>query len=58
MFGSSSETWLRLYERGDIDDTFYTSYAGEEDFGFVTLGGESDDPEAALGRLFEVGEVR
>jgi len=56
MFGSSSETWLRLYERGDIDDTFYTSYAGEEDFGFVTLGGESDDPEAM--RRVVLREVR
>lgn len=45
MFGSSSERYRRLYEDGSIDDSFYPSYAGDEDFGFVTLGGECDDPE-------------
>lgn len=45
MFGSSSERYRRLYETGAIDDSFYPSYAGDEDFGFVTLGGECDDPE-------------
>jgi len=45
MFGSSSERYRRLYENGTIDDSFFPSYAGDEDFGFVTLGGESDDPE-------------
>jgi predicted Zn-dependent peptidase len=45
MFSSSSERYRRLYEAGEIDDSFYPSYAGDEDFGFVTLGGETDDPE-------------
>ena len=45
MFGASSERYRRLYETGTIDDSFYTSYAGDEDFGFVTFGGESDEPE-------------
>ena len=56
MFGSSSETWLRLYERQEIDDSFYTSYAGEEDFGFVTLGGETCEPEKMRSAL--IREIR
>ena len=45
IFGSSSERYRRLYEAGTIDDSFFPSYAGDEDFGFVTLGGETDEPE-------------
>lgn len=56
MFGSSSETFLRLYEGGEIDDSFYTSYAGEEDFGFVTIGCESDEPEATRAAILR--EIR
>ena len=56
MFGSSSHTWQRLYEEDIIDDSFYTSYAGEEDFGFVTLGGEADDPERMRRRIMR--EIR
>ncbi len=56
MFGSSTHTWQRLYEEDVIDDSFYTSYAGEEDFGFVTLGGEVDDPERVRRRLMR--EIR
>ncbi len=56
MFGSSSRTWQRLYEEDVIDDSFYTSYAGEEEFGFVTLGGEVTDPHQVRRRLLK--EIR
>jgi len=56
LFGSSSERYRRLYEAGTIDDSFYPSYAGDEDFGFVTLGGESDDPERMRAAIFR--EIR
>jgi len=56
LFGSSSERYRRLYEKGTIDDSFYPSYAGDEDFGFVTLGGESDDPERMRAAIFR--EIR
>ncbi len=56
MFGSSSHTWQRLYEEDVIDDSFYATYAGEEDFGFVTLGGEVDEPDRVRRRLMR--EIR
>ena len=56
MFGSATHTWHRLYVEDVIDDSFYSSYAGEEDFGFVTIGGEADDPEATRRRLLR--EIR
>ncbi|MCU0727527.1 MAG: insulinase family protein [Planctomycetes bacterium] len=56
LFGGSSAPRQRLYEDGVIDDSFYASYAGEEDFGFLTLGAESDEPERVRRALFR--EIR
>ncbi len=56
MFGAASPARNRLYEAGIIDDSFYASYAGEEDFGFVTFGIETDEPERAREAL--LSEIR
>jgi predicted Zn-dependent peptidase len=56
MFGAASPARNRLYEAGLIDDSFYASYAGEEDFGFVTFGIETDEPERARRAL--LAEIR
>ena len=56
LFGASSVPRQRLYEDGVIDDSFYASYAGEEDFGFLTLGVETDEPEKVRRVLFR--EIR
>ncbi len=56
LFGRASETHEELYASGLIDDTFAAEYSGDETFGFVSAGGDTDEPERleeALGLAVE-----
>jgi predicted Zn-dependent peptidase len=62
LFARSSRTYLDLYARGVVDDTFSASATVEEDFAFTVIGGETQEPErlreevlAALARAREGG---
>ena len=46
FFGKSSSLHNSLYKRGLIDDSFSTTYACEDGFGFSAIGGETRDPYA------------
>ncbi|MED5329987.1 MAG: pitrilysin family protein [Planctomycetota bacterium] len=46
MFGRSSDTFENLYCDGLIDESFGASHAADWGFGFSTIGGETDHPEA------------
>ncbi len=54
LFGRSSRAWEALYADGLADESFAASYSTEESFGFSTVGGDTDDPEALEARLREV----
>jgi predicted Zn-dependent peptidase len=45
MFGKSSSVYLRLYEKGLIDESFSGSYSSDRGFGYSVLGGDTDSPE-------------
>lgn len=51
LFGPSSPAFERLYERGLVDETFSASYSAEASFGFSTIGGDTDDPDALEAEL-------
>lgn len=57
LFGRSSPVHETLYQEGLIDDSFGAEYTGEFDFGFVTVGGDTDDPEALEQRLRDAVRV-
>lgn len=54
LFGPSSAAYERLYEQGLVDETFSASYSAEASFGFSTLGGDTDDPDALEAALRDV----
>jgi predicted Zn-dependent peptidase len=51
LFGRSSIAFQELYGEGLIDESFVVSYSAEEDFGFTTLGGDTDEPELLAERV-------
>ncbi|MFG0315651.1 MAG: EF-P 5-aminopentanol modification-associated protein YfmH [Planctomycetota bacterium JB042] len=53
LFGRSSPVHEALYDEGVIDDSFGAEYTGEFDFGFVTVGGDTDEPDRLEARLRE-----
>lgn len=54
LFGPASPAYERLYESGLVDETFSASYSAEASFGFSTIGGDTDDPDALEAALREV----
>jgi len=54
LLGPSSSAYERLYEQGLVDETFSASYSAEASFGFSTIGGDTDDPDALEAALREV----
>lgn len=45
IFGKSSPLYEKLYNGGLINQKFYADYEPQTDYGFVTVEGESEDPE-------------
>lgn len=54
LLGPASPAFEALYADGLVDETFGVGYSCEAGFGFSTLGGDTDDPEALEARLREV----
>jgi predicted Zn-dependent peptidase len=51
LFGRSSRAWEELYADGLVDESFSAGYSTDESFGFTTIGGDTDRPEALEARL-------
>jgi predicted Zn-dependent peptidase len=54
LFGKSSENYDALYDEGIIDESFSAYFSGYTDFGFASIGGDTDDPELFRKRILEV----
>ncbi len=54
LFGKSSEVYEKLYTDGLIDDTFSYDYTEENGFGFLIVGGDTQNPEDLSTRLKEI----
>ena len=46
LFSGSGELFELLFEKNLLSDPLFYSYTTNENFAFITLSGESDDPEA------------
>ncbi len=53
LFARSGEFYSTLFEEGTLSAAYSYGYSIGEGFGFHTVSGESDDPEAVLQRLRE-----
>ena len=53
LFSSSAPLYSRLYERGLINGTFDSSYESVPGCAFLTVGGESRDPDQVLALIQE-----
>lgn len=56
LFGKSSEYYDALYGEGIIDESFSAYYSGYTDFGFSSIGGDTDDPGLFRKKIIEVVE--
>lgn len=56
LFGASSEFYNSLYEEGILSTSFDCWCENNSDFSFVSLSGETDDPEVAYSRFTEYVE--
>ncbi len=57
LFASdSSPLYQKLYDSGLINDSFYDDVTINEDYGFIQLGGESDNPDEVLKLIKEEAE--
>ncbi|MCA1053578.1 insulinase family protein [Rossellomorea aquimaris] len=54
LFGKSSTYYFDLYNEGLIDETFHYDYTQENGFGFVTVGGDTDQPDLLADKLKEL----
>lgn len=45
LFGETSSTYLRLYDEGLIDDSFDYDYTFERSFDFISVGGDTKEPD-------------
>lgn len=45
LFGKGSSDYERIYEKGYIDETFSYDYTEEHGFGFVSVGGDTPEPD-------------
>lgn len=57
LFGESSELYLRLYEDGLIDSSFGGGFETIDGCAMLTLGGDSEDPEAVRDAIFAQAKV-
>jgi predicted Zn-dependent peptidase len=53
IFGKSGPLYLRLYEKGLIDESFSAAFTSDRGFGHSMIGGETDDPEKLLGECLK-----
>lgn len=51
LFGKSSDNYTELYGSGLIDDTFSYDYTQEQGFGFVMVGGDTNEPDVLASKL-------
>ncbi|WP_048000132.1 EF-P 5-aminopentanol modification-associated protein YfmH [Lactiplantibacillus herbarum] len=56
LFGDTSKNYLHLYDQGIIDDTFGYDFELQNDFNFLTLSGETDDPAKFDAAIIDVLE--
>jgi len=45
LFGDTSSTYLAMYDEGLIDDSFQFNYTFERRFDYISLGGDTSEPE-------------
>jgi predicted Zn-dependent peptidase len=57
LFGKSSQNFDELYSEGTVDDSFSAYYSGYHDFGFTSIGGDTDDPARFHDRVLAVLET-
>lgn len=58
LFGSSSDFYYELYNKGLINDKFGFQYVGYKDYGYAILGGESDAPKDVYYRILSYIELK
>lgn len=51
VIGRSSPLYEGLYDKGLVDDRFSFGFEGQRDYGYCTIGGETQDPEALYQEL-------
>ncbi|WP_048827834.1 EF-P 5-aminopentanol modification-associated protein YfmH [Bacillus sp. B-jedd] len=51
LFGKSSDSYIRLYDNGLIDETFSFDYTQEHGFGFAMMGGDTASPDELANEL-------
>jgi predicted Zn-dependent peptidase len=54
LFGRSSGAFQELYGEGLVDESFGASHSAESDFGFTTIGGDTDQPEQLAERVLGI----
>ncbi|MDR0922083.1 MAG: insulinase family protein [Lactobacillales bacterium] len=55
LLGSTSKNYLKLYDAGLIDDTFYAEgFSLEREFHFAEISGDSDEPKKVIQKLEEI----
>jgi predicted Zn-dependent peptidase len=53
IFGKSGPAYLRMYEKGLIDESFSAVFTSDSGFGHSMIGGETDSPQELLGACLE-----
>jgi len=53
IFGRSSDFYTRLYNAGKIDGSFGAGNVTEPEYGYLTWGGESDNPQEILDEIIK-----
>jgi len=48
MFGKSNPVYLKMYEKGIIDESFSASYSSNRGFGYSIIGGDTDSPDSFI----------
>lgn len=54
LFGPTSANYLKLYDSGLIDDSFSYEFSFERSFDFVSVGGDTKDPDGLTEVLKEI----
>ncbi|SJN30203.1 peptidase, M16 family [Marinilactibacillus psychrotolerans 42ea] len=51
LFGETSSTYLKLYDEGLIDDSFNYEYTFEREIDYLSVGGDTKEPEQLINIL-------
>lgn len=57
LFGESSPLYMKLYEKGVIDSSFGGGFDTMEGLSMLTVGGDSEDPEAVRQAILDFAKV-